>query len=289
MEKIIVEVGSTSTKIDLWDGKEVKHIETLVIFFKRNYKKENNLNKEDINKLITKIKEYQQKYKNIYVCGTSVFRTLTKEQKEEFLKQFYNETGINFEIIDQEKENELTVLGATKNVKGKVAVFVGGGGSTEIAIYEDEIKEMVNTKMGVIDVMNLYPDLAEDLATTDIETIKKLVKEKIKLPKQKTDTLILAGGGHLYFALNSGIHYQENSLYEDKLQPVMMDIKTRKSDTTRYYKEISLDEIRKKVDDPNWWYATRAMCAFVLVIAEEIGAKYIVPTDISIVYGLLDK
>lgn len=289
MEKIIVEVGSTSTKIDLWDGKEVKHIETLVIFFKRNYKKENNLNKEDINKLITKIKEYQQKYKNIYVCGTSVFRTLTKEQKEEFLKQFYNETGINFEIIDQEKENELTVLGATKNVKGKVAVFVGGGGSTEIAIYEDEIKEMVNTKMGVIDVMNLYPDLAEDLATTDIETIKKLVKEKIKLPKQKADTLILAGGGHLYFALNSGIHYQENSLYEDKLQPVMMDIKTRKSDTTRYYKEISLDEIRKKVDDPNWWYATRAMCAFVLVIAEEIGAKYIVPTDISIVYGLLDK
>lgn len=31
------------------------------------------------------------------------------------------------------------------------------------------------------------------------------------------------------------------------------------------------------------------MCAFVLVVAEEIGAKYIVPTDISMVYGILDK
>ena len=53
--------------------------------------------------------------------------------------------------------------------------------------------------------------------------------------------------------------------------------------------KISLDEIRNKVDDPDWWYATRAMCAFVLVVAEEIGAKYIVPTDIAMVYGLLNN
>lgn len=68
----------------------------------------------------------------------------------------------------------------------------------------------------------------------------------------------------------------------------MMDIETRTKDTSRYYKEISLDEIRKKVDYPDWWYATRAMCAFVLVVAEEIGAKYIIPTDITMVYGLID-
>ena len=89
------------------------------------------------------------------------------------------------------------------------------------------------------------------------------------------------------FALNSGISYEKNNLYEDKMQPVMMDIETREKDTDRYYKEISLDDIRKKVDDPNWWYATRAMCAFVLLVAEEIGAKNIVPTDISMVHGLL--
>lgn len=68
-----------------------------------------------------------------------------------------------------------------------------------------------------------------------------------------------------------------------------MDIETRIKESKRYYKEISLDEIRNRVNDPDWWYATRAMCAFVLVVAEEIGAKYVVPTDISMVYGLLDK
>lgn len=289
MEKIIVEVGSTSTKIDLYDGKKIKNLALEVIEFKYNYRKANKLDENDVERLISKIIELKKKYQEIYVCGTSIFRTLDDEQKEGFLNEFYSKTGINFEIIDQEKENELTVKGAVKKVNGKVAVFVGGGGSTEIAIYDNGIKEMVNTSMGVADIMNKYPNLAEDLATTDLEEIKIAIKEKLNLPKQKADTLILAGGGHLLFALNSGITYKKNELYNDELQPFMMDIETRKKDTERYYKEISLDGIRQRVEDPSWWYATRAMSAFVLVVAEEIGAKYIVPTDISMVYGMIDN
>ena len=285
--KIIIEVGSNNTKIDKYDGEKIERLKSVTIEFKRNYKKEKKLDEQDIKKLINTVNEYKKDYLNIYVCGTSIFRSLTDTQKQEFLEKFKEETGLEFEIINQEKENELTVKGATKNTKGKVAVFVGGGGSTEISIYEDEIKEMVNTKLGVIDIMNNFPDLAENLATTDLATIKDIIKHKLNLPKQKADILILAGGGHLNFALNSGINYEENTLYKDNLQPIMMDIKTRTKDTERYYKEISLDEIRKKVPDPDWWYATRAMTAFVLVVAEEIGAKYIVPTDISMANGLI--
>lgn len=68
----------------------------------------------------------------------------------------------------------------------------------------------------------------------------------------------------------------------------MMDIETRKKDTERYYNSISLDEIRERVKDPDWWYATRAMSAFALVVAEAIDAKYIVPTDIAMAYGILE-
>lgn len=287
MKKLIIEVGSTCTKVDLFDGQEINRIKTETIEFKRNYKKENKLDKDDVEKLISLVKELKDQYQNIYVCGTSIFRSLSDEQRNEFLNLFLNNTGIKFDIISPEKENELTVEGAARNVNKKVAVFVGGGGSTEISIYDNGIKEMINTPIGVIDIMNKYPDLGDNYATTNIDEVKKVVREKLNLPKQKADTLILAGGGHLRFALNSGISYEKNNLYEDKMQPVMMDIETREKDTDRYYKEISLDDIRKKVDDPNWWYATRAMCAFVLVVAEEVGAKNIIPTDISMVHGLL--
>ncbi len=287
MEKVIIEVGSTNTKVDLFNGEKVVHLETITIAFKKNYKKENKLDEKDIENLINLVKKYVQKCSNIYVCGTSIFRSLNDIERNEFLNLFYKETGTKFNIISQEKENELTVYGTVRNVNSKVAVFIGGGGSTEIAIYDGKIEEMVNSPIGVMDIMNEFPDLGDDLAKTKLETVQQSIK--LNLPKGKADILILAGGGHKNFALNSGISYEKNTLFSDELLPIMMDIETRKKDTKKFFEEISLDEIRSRVSDPNWWYATRAMCAFVLNVAEEIGAKYIIPTDISMVYGLLEE
>lgn len=289
MDKIIVEVGSTCTKVDKFNGKTIEKLEGKTIQFKKHYNEDKKLRESDINELINSIKKLKSISEDIYVCGTSIFRSLNDLEKISFLERFKNETGYNFNIISQEKENELTVFGTTRFVNNKVCVFIGGGGSTEIAIYDKGIKESVNTQIGVIDVMQKFPNLAEDIATTNLETVKTFIKERLNLPKEKADILILAGGGHEKFARYSGIKYEENTLYNDEASPIMMDIETRKSETERYYKEISLDEIRSRVNDPDWWYATRAMSAFALVVAEAIGAKYIVPTDIAMVYGILDK
>lgn len=289
MNRIIVEVGSTCTKVDKFNGKTIEKLEGKTIQFKKHYNEDKKLRESDVVELIKSIKGLKEISKDIYVCGTSIFRSLNDLEKNAFLKRFKNETGYNFNIISQEKENELTVFGTTRFVNDKVCVFIGGGGSTEIAIYDKGITESVNTPIGVIDVMKEFPDLAENFATTNLETVKKFIKERLNLPKEKADTLILAGGGHEKFARYSGIKYEENTLYKDDASPIMMNIETRKSETERYYKSISLDEIRNRVKDPDWWYATRAMSAFALVVAEEIGAKYIVPTDIAMVYGILDK
>lgn len=289
MNKIIVEVGSTCIKVDKYDGKNIEKLKGETIQFKKHYNEDKKLRKSDVEKLIKNIKELKEMSQDIYVCGTSIFRNLNDTERQEFKNTFKNETGYDFNIISQNKENELTVFGTTRLVKEKVCVFIGGGGSTEITIYDEGIKESVNSKIGVIDVMQKFPDLAENFATTNLDTVKTFIKERLNLPKEKAEILILAGGGHEKFARYSGIKYEKNTLYEDKVSPIMMDINTRKSETERYYKAISLDEIKERVGDPDWWYATRAMSAFVLVVAEEIGAKYIVPTDIAMVYGILDK
>ena len=218
MAKIIVEIGSTCTKIDKYDVNSIKRIKEKTIQFKKHYNEEGKLSDIDVKELIDCINEIKCMFEDIYICGTSIFRNLNVEEKESFLSRFKKET--------------------------------------------------VNTKIGVIDVMQQFPDLAENFAITKLEDVKNFIKERLNLPKEKADILILAGGGHEKFARLSGIKYEENTLYDDKTSPIMMDIKTRKKETERYFKEISLDEIRKKIDNPNWWYATRAMCAFALVVAE---------------------
>ncbi len=289
MNKIIIEVGSTCTKIDKFDGNNIEKLEGVTIQFKKHYNEDKCLRESDVQELIKSVNALKIVSEDIYVCGTSIFRTLRDNEKENFLKRFKKETGYKFNIISQESENELTVFGATRFVNDKACIFIGGGGSTEIAMYNKEIKESCNTKIGVIDVMQEFPDLAEDLATTDLEKVKAFIKERLNLPKEKADILILAGGGHEKFARYSGIKYEENTVYKDSAAPIMMDIETREKETERYYKSISLNEIKRRVKDPDWWYATRAMSAFVLVVAEAIDAKYIIPTDIAMVYGILDK
>ena len=55
MNKIIIEVGSTNTKIDLFDGQTIKRLEEITITFKKNYIKNNKIDQNDINILINKI------------------------------------------------------------------------------------------------------------------------------------------------------------------------------------------------------------------------------------------
>ncbi|MCI8273016.1 MAG: hypothetical protein HFJ55_02910 [Clostridia bacterium] len=289
MNRIIVEVGSTNTKIDKFDGEKVKKIKDVTIEFKKHYKEDKQLRESDIKELIKNINELKSETSDIYVCGTSIFRSLNDQERNSFLERFKNETGYDFDIISQKRENELTVYGATRFVNEKVCVFIGGGGSTEIAIYDNEIKEIVNTEMGVVDVTLHFPDIAEDLATTNLKEVKEFIKERLNVPKGKADVLILAGGAHERFVRNSGIMYKENTLYKDEASPIMEDTETRKSETERFYKKISLEEIKSRVSNPDWWYGTRAMCAFVLVVAEAIEAKYIIATDIAMVYGLLEN
>ena len=289
MEKIIVEVGSVCTKVDKFDGKKIERIKEKTIQFKKHYNEDKALRESDVTQLIDFINNLKKISKDIFVCGTSIFRTLSAVEKNDFIDRFQKETGYSFNIISQEQENKLTTYGATRFAKGKVCVLIGGGGSTEIAIFDKEIQESVNTKMGVIDIMQQFPDLANDIATTPLETVMEYIKTRLNLPKQKADILILAGGGHEKFARQSGIKYEKNTLYEDDASPIMMDIETRRNETKRFFTEISLDDIRVKSNDPDWWYATRAMCAFALVVAEQIGAKYIIPTDISMCYGIIDK
>ena len=80
MKKIIIEVGSTCTKFDEYDGENIKHIQTLTIEFKRNYLKENKIKIEDYRRLVDSVNEVKSGADFVYVGGTSIFRTL--EDKE---------------------------------------------------------------------------------------------------------------------------------------------------------------------------------------------------------------
>lgn len=291
MEKfVIIEIGSTTSKAYLYENNEVTDLERRTIELKNHYKKENKISDSDKLELFDFVNK--NKEENTYVFGTSIFRNLTNEQKEEWSHEFKENTGLDFTIVTPDMENEFTVYGAVANInyKGKIAVMIGGGGSTELSIVENgQIIEKANSSFGAMDTTDMFPELRTDKATTDYDHMVEETKKLVNIPKNKADILILAGGDYIYYYEELNYPVESNKFYENPLQPYCLDIETMDKLDRNFFYEISLDEVCTRTNNDGWWRGARGMRLCVKSLVDILEVKYIIPTRISMVYGLVEK
>lgn len=284
---VIIEVGSTNTKPYLCNDNEVLDLGFKTIEFKNHYKKENKINDNDKKVLFDFINSIDNA--NVFVFGTSIFRNLDGVSKEEFLKEFKDKTGRDFYIVTPEEENEYTVYGAVSKVKytGNVAVMIGGGGSTELSIVRNgEIIESCNSSFGAMDVSDNYPDLRSDIATTPYDKMLDETKALVNKPNNNADVMILAGGDYIYFYEELSYPVIKNTLWSDELEPYMLDTVTMDKLDREFFYNKSLDEICIRTNNEGWWRGARGMRICVKALVDILDVKYIIPTRISMVYGI---
>ena len=286
----IIEIGSTNTKAYLYENNEVKNLDFKTIEFKNHYKKENKITEEDKKSLYDFISKIDEE--NIFVFGTSIFRNLTDKQKEEWLTEFKEHTNLDFNIVTSDMENEYTVYGAVSNIdyNGKIAVMIGGGGSTELSIVDNkEIIEKANSSFGAMDTTDMFPDLKTDYATTDYDLMVEKTKELVNRPENKADLLILAGGDYLYFYEELKYPVEKNKFYNDPLQPYCLEVNIMDKLDRHFFYELSLEEICTRTNNDAWWRGARGMRLCVKSLVDMLEVKYIVPTRINMLYGIIEE
>ncbi len=287
---IVIEVGSTNTKAYLYANNKITNIAYKTIEFKNHYKKENKIAENDKKLLFDFINNLEEK--NIFIYGTSIFRNLTTKEKEEWLQEFKDKTGKDFQIVTSDMENEFTVYGAISNVNynGKIAVMIGGGGSTELSIVENgKIIEKANSNFGAMDITDLFPDLKSDYATTDFNKMLLKTKELVNIPQNKADLLILAGGDYIYFYEELNYAISKNQFYQNDLQPYSLSINDMNKLDYNFFYEVSLEEVCKRTNNDAWWRGARGMRLCVKALCDILEVKYIIPTRINMVYGIVEK
>ncbi len=286
----IVEIGSTNTKAYLYENEVIKDIGFQTIEFKNHYKIAKKIDSQDKKDLFQFIKGLGEE--NCFIYGTSIFRNLSDTEKEEWVAEFKQETGFEFQIVTPDMENEFTVYGAIANTdyQGKVAVMIGGGGSTELSIVENgKIIEKANSSFGAMDTTDMFPDLREDVAYSDYNTMIAKTKELVNIPKNKADILILAGGDYIYFYEELNYPILKNKFCDNPLQPYCLDIETMDTCDKNFFYEVSLEEVCQKTKKDGWWRGARGMRLCVKSLVDILEVKYIIPTRISMVYGIAEK
>lgn len=286
----IIEIGSTNTKAYLYKDDKVIDLGFKTIEFKNHYKLNNRLDENDKKELYGFIKTVD--CEDIYVYGTSIFRNLSDNERDEWLKEFKDNTGLDFTIVSSDMENELTVYGATANIDfdGTIGVMIGGGGSTELSIVKDKkIIEKANSTFGAMDTTDMFPDLRTDKVTSNFDEMIRETKKLVNVPKNKADILILAGGDYIYFYEGAGFPIEKNKYYDNELQPYSIDIKTMDKWDQEFFYNMSLEEVIKKNGKDGWWRGTRGMRLCVKALADILEVTDIIPTRISMVYGIVEK
>ena len=290
---IVVEVGSTNTKTYLYEEK-VKDLGTITIEFKNNYKLNNEINVNDLNKLYNHISNLKKYDCPIHVFGTSIFRTLDNLERGKFLKEFKDNTEIDFTIVTQEMENELTVYGVISEIdyNGRIAVMIGGGASTEVSIIDNKrIIEVAHNNYGAMDICDKYPDINEDTATSILKEMIENTYDITNIPDNKSEILVLAGGDYLKFYETLKYPLNRNKFYLDDKQPWYLDtLSMYEYDKDFFYHKSLLEIQNENFSSREWWNGgTRGMRVCVSAIAKAVDAKYIIPTKISMVYGIIKK
>lgn len=284
----IIEIGSNNTKTHIYKDEEVIYDNTTTIEFKKNYKKKNKVNEEDLNKLYKVIEISLNYTKNINIYGCSIFRNISKEELSKINKNLYNKFNLEIQVVSQEDEANYTAIGCYNDIEynGNICVFIGGGGSIELIFVNN--KKIIDKKyynFGVVDVTNKFDTLKNDIPSCSFSDVYNYVNQLIDDINIKADVLILAGGDHFYWYNNAGYDLIENTLYKNENQKYMLT--TEMNDN--YDKDAlvtSLDKIRANSDNPKWFDGSRAMKVITNLVSHKINAKYIIPTRINMEDGI---
>lgn len=284
----IIEIGSNNTKTHIYKDEEVIYDNTTTIEFKKNYKRENKVNEEDLNKLYEVIEIALNYTKNVNIYGCSIFRNISKEELSKINKNLYDKFNLEIQVVSQEDEANYTALGCYNDIEynGNICVFIGGGGSIELIFVNN--KNIIDKKyynFGVVDVTNKFETLKNDIPSCSFSDVYNYVNQLIDDINIKADVLILAGGDHFYWYNNAGYNLIKNTLYKNEKQKYMLT--TEMNDN--YDKNAlvtSLDKIRVNSDNPKWFDGSRAMKVITNLISHKIDAKYIIPTKINMEDGL---
>jgi exopolyphosphatase / guanosine-5'-triphosphate,3'-diphosphate pyrophosphatase len=120
--------------------------------------------------------------------------------KEEFLKQAYQETGFKFKVLSEKEEAVYAFEGAKSATSVHAGLFFDlGGGSLEMVIYsEPSIRKILSVPLGGLRLTDLYAKPGGSYTKKNYARMRKrileLLPEKKHLPASKNLELVGVGG-----------------------------------------------------------------------------------------------
>ncbi|MBI4895790.1 MAG: NUDIX domain-containing protein [Candidatus Aenigmarchaeota archaeon] len=290
-EKIIIDIGSYTVKVYLCTKDKTSSLFQKSIRLKENFSPDFGISDNVKRELFNIINSIKTRYDNeIKIYSTAVFRDMQENMKKDFEKEFYNTTGLNLNIIDQDKESyylQLALIGRC-SIQEPILLMNTGGGSTQvILVKEKKPLEKINIQIGVGTINTLFPSIKEQISNINIDDIVNYVKKNVPEISTKAK-LAFNTGGELSFMRLTKYPITQNTLFQDVDHPSLIPIEAFGKKNIDIFHSVSLSELESLMpENPSWMHGTRAYLAISQAICEKYGVETIIPSDSNIIHGIV--
>lgn len=191
MKKAIIDIGSNSIRFVIYHNKNgyyeklMSQKKTLGLI---NYREDDVINKEGIEKLCLILQDFQKIFKNLNVNETYYFATealRNAANREDILKNIKQQSGISIDILSRQDEGMYDFYGMKQSIQRDTGVMIDiGGGSLEVVHFENN--KIIQNQSFPLGSLNLYKEHVKGVFPTTKEL--NLISDFIKYQMQSLDT-----------------------------------------------------------------------------------------------------
>lgn len=290
MKKILVDIGSSTVKVYGFDGQKPELLETKSLPFREEFSADRGISNASKDALIGYVHEISARYKlPLETYATAIFRKIDADPRERFVEDFYNKTGVDFNIVSHDLENRYLELALAGKYYSKVPILLIniGGGSTElIAMHGGRTIERYNLDLGVMTVLSHFPQLNDSYAGYGLNEVVSALTQKIPEPSTTFKYAIYNGGELTYMRL-AGYRLKENNLFIDDEHPSAITRTEFSAGNKRVFADLTMQQLEELMPrDPKWMHGARACSAIAQAVCERFSVEIIVPSDSNMIDGI---
>lgn len=292
----LIDVGSSTIKVYRRIQKKIELFEQKTFSFKSDFSFDEGLSEMNKNELYSYfyllIKKYNLNNQNTKIYATGIFRDILC--KQDFIKEFFDKTGLYFNIISQDLEAfylEKALLSTNSMKVDKMIAVNIGGKTTEILMYEfgKLAYEPIKISLGVGTINQKYPSINDKYSKYSfdeiVESIENYIKNEIKVTYKFENAIYT--GGELTYMTTVGYPLVDNMLFDDIYHKYMINIIDYETKNREIFSTISLDELKKMMPkNPKWMNGARACSAIAQAIFNVFNVKNIIPSDSNLINGI---
>lgn len=292
----LIDIGSSTVKVYNQLEKNIFLIDQKTFDFKGEFS-ENGLSQKSKLELFDYfrylIKTFSMTNKNTKIYATGIFRDI--KTKNEFVEEFFDNTGLLFNIISHDLEafylEKAWINNSCKKIRKMLVINIGGK-TTELLFCENGklVNETQKLSLGVGTILKKYPNINNTYSPYSLELIVNEILEDIKnqLP-QNTSVFEVAiyTGGELTYMKCAGYPLVPNSIFDDNLHPFMLGVGEYIKRNKTIFSEVSMSDLKRMMPkNPEWMEGARACSALAQAIIQYYKVNTIVPSDSNLIDGV---